>query len=157
MRITENHIKKIVKKVLLENYEYENIKNLLYRAWNKLKEKGIEPKLDDLTYGLTNFEKYSEYDMNIIRPIWFEYNGGYNKVYEKFLNDILNYSEEDMKNKEKALKMSEKQINEHVSIIYNQDVVIVTNKKVSLEPQEVSLKRSTLDKIVKALNTKSKK
>ena len=62
-----------------------------------------------------------------------------------------------MKNKEKALKMSEKQINEHVSIIYNQDVVIVTNKKVSLEPQEVSLKRSTLDKIVKALNTKSKK
>ena len=60
------------------------------QQWNKLKEKGIEPKLDDLTYGLTNFEKYSEYDMNIIRPIWFEYNGGYNKVYEKFLNDILN-------------------------------------------------------------------
>jgi len=91
--LKEKYLKKIIRRVLSENYQsdmesYNEIKNLLYRVWDKLKERGISPKLDGLTYNLADIKKNSNLELHILLPIWFEYNGGFEKVYEEYLNNL---------------------------------------------------------------------
>lgn len=91
--LKEKYLKKIIRKVLSENYQsdmesYNELKNLLFRVWDKLKERGILPKLDSLTYDLADIKKNSNLELHILLPIWFEYNGGFKKVYEEYLNNL---------------------------------------------------------------------
>jgi hypothetical protein len=50
---------------------------------------GEEPHLDDVIYDVTGITKGSEEDNQTIRPIWFEYNGGYNNLLEKLKEELL--------------------------------------------------------------------
>jgi hypothetical protein len=68
---------------------YNELKNLLYRVWDKLKERGISPKLDGLSYDLADIKKNSDLELRILLPIWFEYNGGFKKVYEEYLDSLV--------------------------------------------------------------------
>jgi hypothetical protein len=92
--LKEKHLKKIIRRVLSENYQsdmesYNELKNLLYRVWDKLKERGISPKLDGLSYDLADIKKNSDLELRILLPIWFEYNGGFKKVYEEYLDSLV--------------------------------------------------------------------
>jgi hypothetical protein len=92
--LKEKHLKKIIRRVLSENYQsdmesYNELKNLLYRVWDKLKERGISPKLDGLTYDLADIKKDSDLELHILLPIWFEYNGGFEKVYKEYLDSLV--------------------------------------------------------------------
>jgi hypothetical protein len=61
----------------------ENIRKLCYAIWDKQKKKGEEPNLDDVIYDITGVKKNTREDLDTIRPLWYEYNGGYDMLFEK--------------------------------------------------------------------------
>ena len=49
---------------------------------------GEEPNLDDVIYDITDIKKNTREDYDTIRPIWYEYNGGYDVLFEKLKDEI---------------------------------------------------------------------
>ena len=66
----------------------ENIRKLCYAIWDKQKKKGEEPNLDDVIYDITGIKKNTREDYDTIRPLWYEYNGGYDVLFEKLKDEI---------------------------------------------------------------------
>ena len=66
----------------------ENIRKLCYAIWDKQKKKGEEPNLDDVIYDITGVKKNTREDYDTIRPLWYEYNGGYDVLFDKVKNEI---------------------------------------------------------------------
>lgn len=84
--ITEDQYKLLMETDMTE----DNLYQFLHSLWNKQKKMGEDPHLDDVIYDVTDIRKDSISDYNIIRPIWYEYNGGYDvllsNIYEEFLD-----------------------------------------------------------------------
>jgi hypothetical protein len=72
------------------NMTEDNLYRFLYSLWDRQKKMGEVPHLDDVIYDVTGITKGSEEDNQTIRPIWFEYNGGYNNLLEKLKEELLN-------------------------------------------------------------------
>ena len=75
--------------LITENISEDRLRDFCYKIWDKQKEKGEEPHLDDIIYQVTGIEKDSKEDMDIIRPIWYEYNGGYDVLFNGMKDEIL--------------------------------------------------------------------
>jgi len=76
-------------KVILTEAQYrqlteENFREFLYSFWDNQKKQGEDPSLDDIIFQISEIRKDSREDYQTIRPIWYEYNGGY----EKILQDV---------------------------------------------------------------------
>lgn len=75
--------------MISENMSKDNIRKFCYQIWDKQKKMGEEPYIDDVIYDFTGIKKYSLKDNTIIRPIWYEYNGGLNNLYKKLEEEVL--------------------------------------------------------------------
>ena len=71
------------------NMTEDNLYRFLYSLWDRQKKMGEVPHLDDVIYDVTGITKGSEEDNRTIRPIWYEYNGGYDNLLEKLKEEIL--------------------------------------------------------------------
>lgn len=71
------------------NMTEDNLYRFLYSLWDRQKKMGEVPHLDDVIYDVTGITKGSEEDNQTIRPIWFEYNGGYDNLLEKLKEELL--------------------------------------------------------------------
>jgi len=74
--------------LIKENMTEENLRKFCYKIWDKQKKMGEEPYLDDIIYEISDIKKETRYDYDIIRPIWYEYNGGYEVLENKIKNEI---------------------------------------------------------------------
>lgn len=73
-----------------EQLTKETIKDLLYFYWDSQKNEGETPTLDDFVYSIVGIRKNnSSQDYKIVRPLWYEYNGGYNVLVDKIKNELL--------------------------------------------------------------------
>jgi len=77
--ITEKQYKKLTE---------DKLQKLCYTVWNQQKKRGEEPHIDDIIYDITDIRKNSNEDFQIIRPIWYRYNGGFDNLFEKLKNEI---------------------------------------------------------------------
>ena len=68
----------------------ENLRKFLYSFWNKQKKMGKEPNLDDVIYEISDLRRNTNGDYKIIRPIWYDYNGGFDVLAEKIYEEIIN-------------------------------------------------------------------
>ncbi len=80
-------------KIIITEKQYnklteENLQKFCYSVWNRQKKEGEEPNLDDVIYDVTDIRKNSNEDFQIIRPIWYRYNGGFNNLFKKLKNEI---------------------------------------------------------------------
>ena len=75
--------------LITENITEENLRKLCYQIWDKQKKMGEEPHLDDVIYDLMDVGKNTYGDYEVIRPIWYEYNGGFDNLMEKVEKEIL--------------------------------------------------------------------
>jgi hypothetical protein len=80
-------------KIIITEKQYnklteENLQKFCYSVWNRQKKEGEEPNLDDAIYDVTDIRKNSNEDFQVIRPIWYRYNGGFNNLFEKLKNEI---------------------------------------------------------------------
>ena len=75
--------------LISENLTEENLRRLCYSIWDKQKKMGEEPHLDDIIYDISGIKKNTNEDLKMIRPIWYEYNGGFNNLYEKLKEEVL--------------------------------------------------------------------
>ena len=80
-------------KIIITEQQYsmlseENLRKFCYAIWDKQRKKGEEPHMDDVIYDVTGIRKNTMDDFVIIRPIWYEYNGGFNNIFEKMKNEI---------------------------------------------------------------------
>lgn len=80
-------------KIIITESQYnklteDNLRKLCYTVWNKQKKMGEEPHLDDVIYDISEIRKNTNEDFRLIRPIWYEYNGGFNNLVEKLKNEI---------------------------------------------------------------------
>jgi hypothetical protein len=74
--------------LITENLTEENLRKLCYQIWDKQRKMGDEPHLDDVIYDITGIKKNTREDLDTIRPIWYEYNGGFDVLYDKVKNKI---------------------------------------------------------------------
>ena len=77
--ITEAQYKKLTE---------EKIREFLSKFWAAQKKRGEEPFLDDMLYRILDISKDSVKDHEIIRPVWYEYNGGYEKLLRQLKDEI---------------------------------------------------------------------
>ena len=80
-------------KIIITEKQYnrlteDNIRKLCYTVWNKQKKMGEQPHLDDVIYEISDIRKNTNEDFQVIRPIWYEYNGGFRNLVEKLKNEI---------------------------------------------------------------------
>jgi hypothetical protein len=75
-------------RLISENLTDKNLRKLCYSVWNRQKKMGEEPNLDDVIYDITDIKKNTREDYDTIRPIWYEYNGGYDVLFEKLKDEI---------------------------------------------------------------------
>jgi len=75
-------------RLIIENFTEENLRKLCYQIWDKQRKMGKEPHLDDVIYDISGIKKETRDDYDTIRPIWYEYNGGYDVLFEKLKNKI---------------------------------------------------------------------
>ena len=71
------------------NLTQEKIKNFLFKLWDRQQENGEEPNLDEIIYDVLDINYGSEMDHKLVRPLWYEYNGGSEKVINKIKDQIL--------------------------------------------------------------------
>jgi hypothetical protein len=81
-------------KVILTEAQYrqlteENLREFLYSFWDNQKRQGEDPSLDDIIFQVTDIRRDSRDDYNTIRPLWYRYNGGYDKLLEKINKEFL--------------------------------------------------------------------
>ena len=80
-------------KIIITESQYnklteEKLQKLCYTVWNQQKKRGEEPHLDEVIYDISGIRKNTNEDFQLIRPIWYEYNGGFKNLVEKLnLND----------------------------------------------------------------------
>ena len=77
--ITESQYQKLTEKKLRE---------FLYSFWDNQKKHGEKPSLDDMLFRVLDINKNTREDYDTIRPLWYEYNGGYDVLFEKLKNEI---------------------------------------------------------------------
>ena len=80
-------------KIIITEAQYntlteENLRNFLYSFWDRQKKLGDEPSLHKIIYDVFDFNKETREDYDTIRPIWYEYNGGYNVLENKIRKEI---------------------------------------------------------------------
>ena len=80
-------------KIIITEQQYsmlseENLRKFCYAIWDKQKKKGEEPHMDDVIYDVTGIIKNTMDDFVIIRPIWYEYNGGFMNIFKRMKNEI---------------------------------------------------------------------
>jgi hypothetical protein len=80
-------------KIIITEKQYnklteEKLQKFCHSVWNRQKKEGEEPHLDDVIYDITDIRKNSNEDFQVIRPIWYRYNGGFNNLFEKLKNEI---------------------------------------------------------------------
>jgi hypothetical protein len=80
-------------KIIITEKQYnklteEKLQKFCHSVWNRQKKEGEEPHLDDVIYDITDIRKNSNEDFQVIRPIWYRYNGGFDKLFEKLKNEI---------------------------------------------------------------------
>jgi len=80
-------------KIIITEKQYnklteDKLQKLCYTVWNQQKKRGEEPHIDDIIYDITDIRKNSNEDFQIIRPIWYRYNGGFNNLFKKLKNEI---------------------------------------------------------------------
>jgi hypothetical protein len=80
-------------KIIITEKQYnklteEKLQKFCHSVWNRQKKEGEEPHLDDVIYDITDIRKNSNEDFQVIRPIWYEYNGGFKNLVEKLKNEI---------------------------------------------------------------------
>ena len=71
------------------NLTQEKIKNFLFKLWDRQQENGEEPNLGEIIYDVLDIKYGSEMDHKLVRPLWYEYNGGSEKVINKIKDQIL--------------------------------------------------------------------
>jgi hypothetical protein len=71
------------------NMTEDKLYRFLHSLWDRQKKMGEEPHLDDVIYDVTGIIKGTKKDRQTIRPIWFEYNGGYDNLLEKLKEELL--------------------------------------------------------------------
>ncbi len=81
-------------KVILTEVQYrqlteENLREFLYSFWDNQKRQGEDPSLDDIIFQVTDIRRNSREDHQSIRPLWYEYNGGYD-----VFNDTHNFKKD---------------------------------------------------------------
>lgn len=76
-------------KLITENMTEENLRRLCYSVWDKQKKMGEKPHLDDVIYDISGIQKNTQLDFIIIRPIWYRYNGGFEKLFNKLSDEVL--------------------------------------------------------------------
>lgn len=72
-------------KIIISESQYrqlteENLREFLFSFWDQQKKRGEKPHLDDIIFQVTGIEKDSREDKHQIRPLWYEYNGGVEKL-----------------------------------------------------------------------------
>ena len=75
--------------LISENLTEENLRKFCYKIWDKQKKMGEEPHLDDIIYDISGIKKNTTEDLQTIRPIWYRYNGGFNNLFEKLTEEVL--------------------------------------------------------------------
>jgi|694.fasta_scaffold00083_184 hypothetical protein len=80
-------------KIIITEEQYgkltkEKLRKLCYAVWNNQKKRGKEPHIDDVIYDVSGIQKDSNEDYKIIRPIWYEYNGGFNSLADRIVDEI---------------------------------------------------------------------
>ena len=70
------------------NMTEDNLRRFLYSIWDRQKKQGLEPFLDDVIYDVTEVQRGTDEDANTILPIWFEYIGGFDNIYDEIKNEI---------------------------------------------------------------------
>jgi len=80
-------------KIIITEEQYgkltkEKLRKLCYDVWNNQKKRGEELHIDDVIYDVSNIQKDSNEDYKIIRPIWYEYNGGFNSLSDRIVDEI---------------------------------------------------------------------
>jgi len=80
-------------KIIITEKQYnklteDKLQKLCYTVWNQQKKRGEEPYIDDIIYEITDIRKNSNEDFQIIRPIWYRYNGGFDNLFERLKNEI---------------------------------------------------------------------
>ena len=80
-------------KIIITEKQYnklteDKLQKLCYTVWNQQKKRGEEPYIDDIIYDITDIRKNSNEDFQIIRPIWYRYNGGFDNLFKKLKNEI---------------------------------------------------------------------
>jgi hypothetical protein len=80
-------------KIIITEKQYnklteDKLQKLCYTVWNQQKKRGEKPHIDDIIYDITDIRKNSNEDFQIIRPIWYRYNGGFDNLFEKLKNEI---------------------------------------------------------------------
>jgi hypothetical protein len=66
----------------------DGLRKLCYSIWDKQKKRGEEPHIDDVIYDVSGIRKDSNEDYKIIRPIWYEYNGGFENLANRLVDEI---------------------------------------------------------------------
>ncbi len=66
----------------------EKLREFLYGFWNNQKKHGEKPSLDDMLFRVLDINKNTNEDFQVIRPIWYDYNGGFRNLVEKVKNEI---------------------------------------------------------------------
>ena len=74
--------------LLTEKFTEESLRKFLYSFWDIQKREGETPHLSEDIYDITGIRKNTNEDFQLIRPIWYEYNGGFKNLVEKLKNEI---------------------------------------------------------------------
>lgn len=82
-------------KIIITEEQYnklrgDGLRKFLHSIWDKQKKLGEQPMLDDVIYDVTGIRKGSTEDVEIIRPIWYDYNGGEDFLFNKLVDEIDN-------------------------------------------------------------------
>jgi hypothetical protein len=144
------------KKLISENISEENLRKLCYQIWDKQKKMGQEPHLDDIIYDVTGIGKNTTDDFDIIRPIWYEYNGGFDNLMEKIKNEIIGKTyilseptpgiETKFRIKEVNLEQQDQWPNQIIEVICEVDINgMIDYEMYDDEEGQVFLKRDTIE------------
>jgi hypothetical protein len=80
-------------KIIITEAQYkslteDNLRQFLYSFWDNQKKQGQEPTLDDIIYQVIDIKKFSNDDYNTIRPIWYDYKGGWKHLVQLMKDEI---------------------------------------------------------------------
>lgn len=86
----EQHNRLMEMKIINESLNDAQLKKVAFSIWNGMKKKGERPALIDILYELTDLRRNTHGDFKILRPIWYEYNGGFDVLAKKVYDEIIN-------------------------------------------------------------------